>query len=207
MNTKEIDWSVFRGSLIFLGAAVVISAVLVGGSFAFLQTAQDDHAMEKRRLVNARSKYQNVDEEKQVIETYLPQFSALEEVGLVGEEHRLTWLETLRNAVAGIKLPGLRYDVSSREAYTPNFPVEMKSFAVQATEMRLAIRLLHEGDMLALFNQLDTHAVGLYSVSRCSIGRTRREFGRDPTRANLESSCWLNWYTLKKVEEKDGAKR
>ena len=197
MKASDIDWSILRGALIFLGAALVISvALLVGSEYIWVQ-ASDAHDSERRQLNSVRSQYQSLDDERRLIEDYLPKFEELETKGIIGPEHRLNWVEALRQAAALVKPPGLRYQIYEQEEYTPEFPVEVGALKLYGSDMRLEIGLLHEGDLPAVLRVLRRQAQGVYSVRDCTLTRVEAELKKDPKKANLNATCDLTWFTIR----------
>ena len=197
MRPADIDWRVLRGALIAFTLSTLISATLVGTSYYFRQDVKKAYDLQTRSLAGARSRYLTLDEEKRLIEMYLPRYRALEAEGIIGVERRLNWLETLREAVQRIKLPSLRYDIASQGRYTPEFPVDLGGFQLYASDMMLDLGLLHEGDLSSLLTELEQNGKGLFSAADCTVRRMHEDFGRDPTRANVSAQCSLRWLTIR----------
>jgi len=202
-----MNWPVLRNAVVFLGISALLSALMILGGFVFLDKMEDEYEAQEKRLNNARSQYRRLDEEPAIIDQYFPQFERFEGMGLIGEEQRLSWLEALHTAARHINLPELRYSVSSREPYAPDFPVDDGPYGVYASDMALSMGLLHEGDLFSLLAELDQHAVGTYSVVYCGLRAVGEEFtgipAGNPRGANLHADCTLRWYTLKRAEEGD----
>lgn len=196
MNVADIDWEFLRGSVVTFIVAVGLSVSLVLGTYYFSREMQSLNSKQQTRLAAVRAKYQSVDEVKQIIASYLPQYEAMWDTGIIGPENRLNWIETLRDAAARIKLPSLSYSIASRTNYVPNFPFEEKGFHLYASNMTLSMGLLHEADLPALLQELDDSARGLFSVMDCSVTRVADEFHRDPARKNLNAVCGLMWFTV-----------
>src|SRR5262245_25902337 len=92
---------------------------------------------ERGRLTRVQAEYQAIDDEQNVIATYLPQYQALESEGVIGEELRLNWVEALREAARVIKLPALRYELSARDVEEPDIPLPSGAYKVYASRMRV----------------------------------------------------------------------
>ena len=135
-----------------------------------------------------------------MLETYLPQYRALEEEGIVGTEQRLNWLETLRVATREIKLPALRYEITSQQEYLADFSLNTGVFKVYESTMNLELGLLHEEDLTALLEKLERQGKGFFNVVKCNVARSQPEFRRDPARPNLTASCGLSWLTIRPPE-------
>ena len=200
MSLGEIDWGILRGSLVLLLVSVLVSGAVLSGGYYFSGAMTAEYQRKNTQLRSIRSKYQTVDEEERVIELFLPRFEALESEGIIGREHRLNWIEKLREASQTLKLPGLRYTIATQETFKPDFDLDTGKFEVFVSRMILNLGLLHEGDLLRLFQELDRSVNGLYSISDCSMWRVRPDFGPDPTEANLTASCTLEWFTIKQGE-------
>ena len=205
MRLADVDWAVLRGALAMLVVALVTGGGALAGGYHFWDRMQKEYRAKNTELVSVRSRYQSIDEEERLIELYLPTYRTLEEQGIIGREHRLDWIEALREASRDMKLPGLRYSIDSQTAYKPEFPVETGAFEVFASNMTLDLGLLHEGDLPDVLRRIDGRAPGLYSVSKCTIARAVPELGRDPTKANLRALCDLRWYTVRRPESEAGS--
>ena len=200
MKLADVDWSILRGSIIFLVLSVVVAAALLIGSYQFWGAMTTEFDGQRQELQTVRRKYHTVDEEERIIEVFLPRYQDLQAEGIIGREYRLNWIENLRTVSKDLKLPNLRYAINTQEMYEPAFPVQDGAFKVYVSLMTLDLGLLHEGDLLRFFQELDQRAAGLYSVSDCAINRSSGELKRDPTEANLMAKCTLKWYTVKQAE-------
>lgn len=203
MKASDIDWGILRGALIFLCAALVVSGALFAGGQYIWHQATEGHEAERRSLISVRSQYQALDDERRLIEDYLPRFEELDAKGIIGEEHRLNWVEALRDAASRVKLPGLRYQIYKQEEYTPEFPIETGTLRLYGSDMNLEISLLHEGDLPALLRVLKRQAQGVYSVRACTVVRADSELHKDPKKPNLEATCDLTWFTIREPGEEE----
>ena len=183
--------------------SVVISGALLGTSFYFWEDMNREYQRERNALLAVRAQYQNIDEEEKIIERYLPLYRDLESKGIVGRERRLDWIDTLRQASQRVELPTLRYLIDSQNLFQPEFMVPTGTFQIYASNMKLDLGLLHEGDLQNLFSDLDANANGLYTVSRCDLSRVhrQRDFIKRADATNLNAVCDLRWLTIKKPPE------
>lgn len=191
-------WPSLRGALVFLGVSAIACAAMTLGAWEFLDDAKARYEIQKERLDKARGRRRQREADRAMVHAYLPRFQRLVQAGFIGEERRLTWLEALDNAAERLKLPELRYDLSARAPHhPPDLPPHIGPYRIHASDMRLTLGLLHEGDLFSVLTELDRHALGLYSVVDCRLRRVGREAGRDPAKANLNADCRLRWYSLK----------
>lgn len=198
----DIDWSMLRGALVLLVIALAIGGGLVYGGHHIASEAELVQRRGQGSFQAARARYLTLDEERRLIETFAPRYAALEDEGLIGEERRLSWVETLRAVARGMKMPALRYEISSQDTFEPDFPVPQGSYSVFATDMRLRMGLLHEADLPAVLTALAQGARGLFSVRDCSMVRRDGAFGGapDPREPNLDVDCRLQWFVVRRPE-------
>ena len=201
MRADQVDWSVIKGAIIFLVLSVIVCAGLFYAGTHFSELAVREYNQERSKLLSVRGEYQTIDDEKRIIETYLPKYEALEEDGIIGIEKRLSWVETLGDAAETIKLPALRYELRPREEYKPEFPLQQGTYQVFSSDMSLDVGLLHEGDLAALLRELNRNAVGLFSVSRCFLSGPPTTVQLDPKAKNVTARCDLRWFTIGRSEE------
>ena len=196
MKLAEIDWVVLRGALILLVVALIVSVTLIYGGVHFGEQMSREIGTERRQLTSVRSQYQTIDDEQRVIELYLPQYEVLAERGIVGKEHRLSWVETLKAVAEEVKVPSLRYELYPQEEYVAEFPLRQGVYKVYSSEMRLDMGLLHEGDLPVVLRELQRKATGLFTVSRCQLIRSSQLVTMQPKAKNINASCQLKWYTI-----------
>ena len=128
MKRADIDWTILKGSLIAFIACLLISGLLAGGSHYFRESAQVDFKKNKNNFQSISRRYLAVDEEERLIRQFYPQFVDLYNAGIIGREHRLNWIEVLRQVGERIMLPSLSYQISSQEVYTPGYSINLGGF-------------------------------------------------------------------------------
>ena len=173
---------------------------MAGGAARFNEHTVLDYERQKGRLGSIRSRYRTIDEQRRLIETWLPAFRELQAAGVVGEERRLAWIETLREIAARARLPSLRYRIERRTAYETGLPLDTAVYRPFSTAVRLEAGLLHEGDFERLIHGIESRGAGLHRIDRCRIRRTGPRFVMRPGAVNLIAECDLRWITLTRVE-------
>ncbi|MGE0386638.1 MAG: hypothetical protein AB7Q97_18075 [Gammaproteobacteria bacterium] len=196
MPRVEIDWSVMRGTAGLFVASLVVSVCLIAGSDWFRSTMQRQFKMQHDRFMSVSRRYLSVDDEERIIRSRYPKFVDYYNRGIIGGEHRLNWVETLRAADHDLRLPSLRYSVSSRAEYKPDYAVDLGGFAIYASQMKLDMDMLHEGDFLVLARMLDERAHGLHTFTRCTFRRSSAQIEANARLGNVSSQCELRWLTL-----------
>lgn len=195
-KANKFDWAYMKGALVlFTVCAVLGGGLLAGGYYFRAQMAQTNHTVHNR-FHDVSQRYLSVDQEEKTFHNQQPKFVALQRRGIVGQENRLSWLETLQQASKAIKLPQLNYQLAAQTPYTPSYTLNAGAFQIFSSVMKLELGLLHEGDFLDLLEALDKNAAGLYSVSKCSFTRGEPVIKPVADHKNISASCELQWYTV-----------
>lgn len=197
MKREDIDWTILRGALIIFLISLLIGISLVVGSWYFKEEMLSNYNKNQWQFQAVSRQYLAVDEEERLIREYFSKFLMLFERGILGREQRLNWIETLSASGDRIELPSLRYAISSLNTYSPDFPINSGNFKLYASNMKLNLNLLHEGDLIRLLSDLDRHALGTYSVSKCQFNRTTEEIQKNATKGNISTECELQWFNIK----------
>ncbi len=203
MNREDIDWTILRGALITFFMCLLVSSAVISGSWYFKQEMLKNYKRSQAQFQGISRQYLAIDEEERLIKEYDPLFLTLFDRGVLGDEHRLDWIETLRATGESIKLPALRYKINSQNIYTPEYPVNTGNFSLYSSDMVLNLDLLHEGDIFRVLRDLDNKALGSYSVSGCKFLRISDEVKEDHTKANMSAACNLQWFTIKNSDGGD----
>lgn len=196
MKKDEFDWTIMKWSVINVLVCLLVSSSLAVGSYYFREKMEAINLQKKRSFQSISQRYLAIDEEEKLIRQYFPEFVGFDSAGIIGREHRLNWIEILRQISEEIQLPALSYEISSREEFTPEYPVSLGVFRLFSSSMRLDLGLLHEGDLLQLLKGLDERAEGTYTVSECEISRKGKEITRGKGDTNINAKCLLNWFTI-----------
>lgn len=221
-SSKELGWNwktwpgeLRRAVAISLGALVALVAIVM------VLDTQDQEFTEKleannRQKSQAQTKLRESGQEQGTIIKHLPLLRELEERGIFGEEKRLEWVEQLR--MIEKRWPGIaiKYDISPQKlmpkegsnGVVPPIPAgaklpngePVKQFGVFNTDMKLTLQLLHEGDALALFEELKAAKLGLFSVKKCNFQRpiSAGSQNENPTSlgAPITVLCLLTWTSM-----------
>lgn len=200
MKAEKIDWAVLQGAIITFVISILISASLVGATVYYKDKMLLEHNRQKSRFQNISNQYLAVDQEEKLIREYYPEFIELYNKGIIGQERRLSWIETLRNAGEVLKLPGLKYTIESQSRFVPDFPVNTGAFQIYSSPMKLSMDLLHEGDLKNLLDTLSARAPGTYSLSKCVLKRSGEINVEKLDKGNVSAECELRWLNIKKPD-------
>lgn len=196
----NFDWSILKGSIFVFIICLIFSSSLISGTWYFKENMLKKYNANNRKFQSISKQYLAVDQEEQLIRQYYPKFVQLYNKGIVGQEHRLNWIETLRASGNFIKLPSLKYNISSQNSFSPDYPVNTGSFKIFSSSMILNLDLLHEGDLRKLIMALDQRAQGAYNLSQCTLRQKNQIDLSNVTRGNISAECELRWFSIKKSD-------
>lgn len=174
----------------------LVSGIFVGGVI-YTERAVDDAdsrmTVQQQLLSGARAQKANAGLEKDLIMRYGPIYQRLEEVGFIGSEQRLDWVDSLRRANSDALLYGVDYQIGQQEAF-PASTVGAIGLGMRQSLMHIRLPLLHEADLMAFFQKLAASRRGVFVITSCTLSRTRPVVTAE--QPNLAAECDLNWITV-----------
>ena len=194
---NKIDWHYLKRPLIILVVSIVIFAALVLAGYQYEKTQSEAYQKALTTLRSTHQIYSNMVNDIDLLDQYRNLYSDYKASGLVGQERRLSWIESLESTNEVLRLPTLTYDLNPREEFErPGFKVK-RGVEVNSSPMLLSIGLLHEEDLFALLEGLRLSIRNLFTVDNCSITRPSPvTVSLDTKSANLFSTCTIRWVTI-----------
>jgi len=190
------DIKVVQGGLVALVLALAIGGGAVYYTDAKLKAARVARAAAQSKLAAARNRLHQSGDEKATIEKYLGDYQTLQQLGFVGDEQRINWLEGLRVANQQLRLFGVDYQISAQQAYPYAAALNPGQMAMYQSVMKIDLGLLHEGDLLSFLSNLSQQGAGVFSVNQCTISRVNTVGGLR-FQPNLHAQCDLAWITAR----------
>lgn len=192
-------------ALIVFGSILVSSLVVVTASYTYMDGVYRDKLAAQRAMHIWKSKIDRSVEKNQVIDKFENDFLKLVNQGVVGDENRLSWFETIQNTARKRGMPLVKYSISTQEKLDEaNLKKDYKGIDVYKSLMTLDIKMAHEGDLFALLNNL-RNADGLYAVEKCDISKI--DTRDNNTMDKLKAFCELGWYTFRAASAKADKRR
>ena len=185
-----------RRALLCFALTLLSSVVLLSLSAAYRQREAQQLDFMRHARAAAASLFNHVEGEKQEIRAYEPQFLALRQRGLIGEENRLAWIDAIRRSQEQRKLLPISYDISPQQGLQVPLPMVMGQYQLRGSRMRMQMDLLHEMDLLNLLD--DLRQAGYFAVQDCTLKRHAAAGAGPGSRAapTVGAECELLWLTL-----------
>ena len=194
MNREDLQ--ALRIPLIVLGLTLLASVGVAFFSGSLLEKARESRSHREAQLREARLRIQNAGEEKERIIRYLGAYQQLSRAGLIGEEQRINWLDSLRMANQDARTLGIEYDIGAQKPYSYAAEFDAGKLLLQESVMRLKLRLLHEEDLPRFFGSLAKHGGGFFTVDECKLQRVSLKDAKPQLDANLAAECDVRWLTI-----------
>ena len=186
--------------LLALPLAAFVLLVVAGAWLVFW--ANDRSAAEARILAQARAdrsrakeRLLRIAEEEREVREKLKVYQQLKTLGILGEEQRLEWADSMKRIRAELELPDLRYRVE-RQRPLVSVPGKPGSVDFYASTMRVDLALLHEGDLFSFLWALRASGKAYYAVRRCVVTRTGQPVSVPTLAPRLRADCEIDLITI-----------
>ncbi|MGH8742999.1 MAG: hypothetical protein ACREUY_01835 [Burkholderiales bacterium] len=196
MKFSADDFKALRVPLFILMAVLIAGVSLVYYTRLAVDTTLRDLRQQQNLLREARTRYQKSGDEKELIVSYLGDYQRLQQLGLIGSEQRINWLDGLRLANQQAELFGVEYKIGSQQPYAQAQEFNPGNVAIRQSPMKLTFSMLHEGDLMRFFNILSNKGIGLFQLNQCNLERVTNNVTSIRFQPNLRAECELSWFTL-----------
>jgi hypothetical protein len=177
--------------VVLLGAG----SALITWTEAKRHAAQAALAETRGEQSRAKERLMRIAEEEKEVKEKLEVYQRLKELGILGEERRLEWADSMTRIRSGLELPDLRYRVE-RQRPLVSIPGKPAPVEFYASTMRVELALLHEGDLLSFLADLRASGNAYYSVRNCSLARTGAPGTSSGLSPRLRAECEIDLITI-----------
>lgn len=202
---NRITLQALKFPLVTLVTVIVIGAILLNNLDSALTTAKRELARQQGNVRDASARLQKARDDNAIIERYLDNYLYLQQIGVVGDEQRLNWLDSLRFTNQQTRVFGYNYQIGTQQAYPYAGELDPGPLTLHQSVMKIAIRLLHEGDLISFLGTLAQQRAGVFSVDQCTMERIEAP-GSARNRPNVLADCELAWITLRPPAAAGGPK-
>lgn len=204
MKFSKSDFSLIRWNILTICVALIIStfALYISGEYA--EKSQKDLRNARSQLNDTRNRLNTANEDQKNMAIYADEYGTLIERSIIGDNHRLDWMEGLERIRQRNLAIDFRYNINPQKIYAPQPAMDSGNFDIHYSEMKLQFDLLHEGQLLDFFTALRKQIKGHYQLEGCILNRATANANTDddedttPAVApNLKAECNGGWITLK----------
>jgi len=196
MIFSKSDFPLMRWSLAAICASALLSSVILYSSSQYSDHQKLNLHSAQRQLNDARKRLTSAREDRENLSVYSAEYGVLEEQNIIGDEHRLDWIEGLEKLRRQNLALDFRYNIAPQKSYAPQPAIDGGNFNIHYSEMKLQFDLLHEGQLLTFFNALRSQIKGQYQLEGCTL--QRNDVAEDAgTPTHIKAECSGGWITLK----------
>ncbi len=203
MKLSQRDFKKIQWATLLLIACLLVAGLTVWLAVKQQKTARQEnlrHTAAEREIAANLVRARN---EEQELRDKIIRFEALKQRGIVGTEQRLDWVEIINQIKKEHRIVKFDYEISpQRKADAALIPdgADAGGLSFMASQMKLTLTLLHEGELLQVLDDLRNQAPAWISLRACQITRQKMSpvAAVQPTaNAAIQAECTLEWLTIK----------
>jgi hypothetical protein len=184
MNITRDDLKRLRMPLAVAIVLLALGAACLIASGYYLDEARTARDATRLSRVAAQERVSRVAEEERGIREDLVYYEQMRQRGVVGEQSRLDWIESITRIKNERKLFEIKYNFDAQRPLDYPGLVAIKGADFMVSRLKLEMLLLHEGDLLNFLADLQAGIKAHVSVRNCSV--TRIERGPAPGATTLQ---------------------
>ena len=198
MKFSNQDFHLMRLSFIAIGASILFSGAILYSSIKYADYTLKNRRIAQSQMNNARNRLAMAREDRDNLSDYSKAYDALKADEIIGDDHRLDWMEGLEKLRNQNLVIDFRYNIAPQKTYSPQPAVDSGNFVIHYSEMKLQFDLLHEGQLLNFFSALNRRIKGHYQLEGCKLQRVASSGNSGPSAGkNIAAECSGGWITLK----------
>jgi hypothetical protein len=202
MNFSRDDLKQLRVPLALAVLLSALGAACLATSGYYLDAAKSARDASRLARVGAQERMAKVAEEEREIRENLLHYERMQRDGMVGEQNRLDWIESIARIKNQRKLFEIRYSIEAQS--TLDYPGVVATGAADfvVSRVRLNMLLLHEGDLLNFLSDLQAAGKAHVSVRRCSVMRIERGAALSATalQPRLRAECQVDLVSVRGIK-------
>lgn len=181
-------------------ALAAAGAACLATSEYYLSNARAVRDAARQSRVEAQERVSKASEEEREIRENLVYYDQMRQSGMMGEQNRLDWIDSIAKIKNDRKLFEIKYAIEPQKPLDyPGIAAGGASFVV--SKMKLEMLLLHEDDLLNFLTDLQSAGKARVAVRRCTVTRIERE--APPTaialQPRLRAQCELDLISVKSL--------
>lgn len=194
----SFDWKFVRRYTLIPASSALVMALTLGASIWYHGEQKELHTQISVNQDAMHEDYDSLVYRRRLVDRYHRRYETFYELGFVGEESRLEWIETLRETSLDLTLPHVSFAIEPQLQVIA--PVESilagEDIQIHLSRLQLEVGLLHEIDLLRFFDELQRNAPGLIKVDSCTMTWQGDSEQRLVVGANILADCSLQIYSV-----------
>jgi hypothetical protein len=175
-----------------LGLFASISMALALALWSHNQARLTEQARDTRRAAKNQieQRLQQADAEKGELAERAALYREMQRTGMLGEESRLAWVETLQGIAQAFRVQKFTYE------FAPQVPLDKtpgNAWPYFSSTLHLQFNPLHEEEFLAILAEIQHKAPALVLLRNCRLSRETSSTEEDIQ--PLSADCQMQWLT------------
>ncbi len=202
MNITRDDAKRLRWPLALAVVMAVAGAAILYFSQSYLDSAKGTRAGTRASRVAAQERVLRVSEEEREIRENLIDYERMRERGMLGEQSRIEWIESIARIKKNRKLFEIKYRIEAQRVLDYPGIVATGGADFVVSRMKLEMMLLHENDLLDFLADLETAKKAFVSTRQCVVTRLERASAAGTTalQPRLRAECSIDLVSVKGVK-------
>ena len=197
MKFSSSDFHLMRWSISAFGTSVLLSGVILYGSSTYVYSTNKNLNSAQKKIHDARAQLLMARQDLENLSDYSQEYRSLEHKKVIGDDHRLDWVDALEKLHNQNLVMDFRYNIAPQKNYAPQPALASGNFDVHYSETKLQFDLLHEAQLLKFFDALRTLNDGWYQLEGCTMQRlTLNEESDTAAVPHIKAECSGGWITL-----------
>jgi hypothetical protein len=199
MNITRDDLKRLRMPLAVAIVLLALGAACVIASGYYLDEARTSQDATRLSRVAAQERVLRVAEEEREIRDDLVYYEQMRQRGIVGEQSRLDWIESITRIKNERKLFEIRYNFDAQRPLDYPGIVATSAAELVMSRLKLDMLLLHEGDLLNFLADLQAGIKAHVSVRNCTVTRIERGAapGATTVQPRLRAECQVDLISVR----------
>ena len=177
--------------LVGIGVAAVIAAS------QYLDQTRVQHKIAVADRQASQTKLSRATEEEREIREKLVDYRRLLARGVIGDERRLEWVETIGQIKNEHKLFEIKYRIDPQRKLDLPGVTSSSEIEFRVSALKVDMQLLHEGDLLVFLDGLRSKLKAHVLVRSCSIDRLNRSGQDRGISPRLRADCVIDLVTIR----------
>ncbi len=202
MNVARDDLKRLRMPLAVAIVLLVLGTASLIASGYYLDEARTARDATRLTRVAAQERVLRVAEEEREIRDDLVYYEQMSQRGVVGEQSRLDWIESIARIKNDRKLFEIRYNFEAQRPLDYPGLVATGTADFVVSRLKLDMLLLHEGDLLNFLADLQAGIKAHVSVRNCAVTRIERGAapGATTLQPRLRAECQVDLVSVRGVK-------
>ena len=196
------DLKRLRLPLVAAAALLALGAACLLASEHYLDAAKKARDTARLSRVAAQERVSKVSEEEREIRENLVHYEQMRRRGMVGEQSRLDWIESIARIKNDRKLFEIKYGIEPQRSLDYPGIVATGAADFVVSRMKLEMLLLHEEDLLNFLADLEAAGKAFVSVRHCSVNRIERGAAPAATalQPRLRADCLVDFVSVRGIK-------